>query len=596
MEKKENCLYQFGPFRLDPAEHLLLRNDQRVYLTPKDFELLVLLIKNRGHILEKERLMREVWPDAFVEEGNLNRHISTIRKTLGDSHERREYIETIPRRGYRFIAQVRDLRSEGVVEAGNKRAVAPVLVKESSVRPQPIDSLAVLPLLNASADPSLEYLSDGITDSVTNILSRLPQLRVMARSTVSRYKDRDVDPQEVARELGVRAVLVGRLLRFEDKLIVKVELVDAGDGSQLWGEQYSRNSSDIFTVQEEISQRISKKLRLRLTDEQKRRLTERYTENAEAYQEYLMGRFLLNRRTPDGLSKSVKHFERAIELDSRFALAYIGLTESYMYLEYYDLSSYADSIHKAREMALRAIQLDPHLAEAHTAMAHIKRSEWDWHGMEEEYRCALKISPNSASVHKSYSVLLRQTGRFEESFAEIRQAQELDPISPNIIATAAANFYFARQYDQALEEILKVIELEPSMPSGHFVAGWIYTQQRRYTDAIEAFQKAGSLFEYDNSEITANLACAYALSGRTKKARQLLFQLLGRSRREDIHSYYIALIYAALGDQDQALAYLEKSCEERNTELSYLKVDPLLDGLRSEAKFSNLLRRVRFTA
>lgn len=592
MDKKENCLYQFGPFRLDTMEHLLLCGRQRIDLTPKDYDLLLLLIKNRGHILEKEELMKAVWPDAFVEEGNLNRHISTLRKVLGENHDKRSYIETVPRRGYRFIAEVRDLREETVRAAGNIDG-SYMQVKQASTKP--IDSLAILPLVNASANPRLEYLSDGITDSVINLLSRLPQLRVMARSTVSRYKGRDYDPQEVAREIGVRAVMVGRLLQFRNNLIVKVELVSAEDGSQLWGEQYSRRSSDIFAVQEEIPQKIVKKLRLRLTDEQRRRLINRPTESTEAYQSYLMGRFLLNKRTPDSLQKSIKHFERAIKLDPLYALPYVGLTESYIYLRDYNLLSLKDSLPKAKKAAMQAIRLDPILPEAHIAMAHVKRCEWDWPGMEEEYLCAIKINPNLAGVHKLYSILLRYTGRYEESFAEIRKAQELDPISPNIIATTAANFYFARRYTEALNEILKVMELEPSMPNGPFVAGWIYTQQEKYEEAIEAFQMAGSLFEYDNSEISANLASAYALSGRTRKARQLLYKLLERSRQEDISAYHIAIVYTVLGDHDQAFAYLERAYEERSPELGYLKADPWLGRLHADARFANLLRRVGFT-
>lgn len=595
MDKKENCLYQFGPFQLDTAEHLLLRNKQRVHLAPKDFALLLLLIGNRGHILEKEELLKRLWPDAFVEEGNLNRHISTLRKKLGENQDNPEYIETVPRLGYRFIAHVRALRGESGRGVQPHTDASRVHAKEARTRKTSIDSLAVLPFLNAGADESSEYLSDGITDNIINSLSRLPQLRVMARSTVSHYRGTEIDPKKVAQETGVRAVVVGRLLQLGENLIVKVELVDTMDGSQLWGEQYSRSLSDIFTVQEEISHRISETLRLQLTDEQRRCLTERYTSNTEAYQQYLMGRFLFNKRTPDGLRKGLKHYERAIELDSRFALAYVGLSESYIYLGYYNLLSSADFLPQATEMALRALKLDPHLAEAHVAMAHIKRFQWDWPGMEEEYQCALKINPSLPAIHKSYSVLLRQMGRFDECFAEIRKAQHLDPISPNIIATAAANFYCARQYDLALEEILKVIELEPTMPSGHFVAGWIYTQQRKYTEAVEAFQRAGSLFEYNNPEIKANLACAYALWGKRKKAKQLLDQLLRRSQEEDIQSYHLALVYAALGERDQAFAYLWKACEERSAELAYLKVDPLLDSLRMDARFADLLRQGGFS-
>jgi TolB-like protein/Flp pilus assembly protein TadD len=593
MENNQRRVYQFGPFQLNADERLLLRSGQRVDLTPKDLEFLLLLIENRGHIVKKEEVLQQLWPETFVEEGNINRHISTIRKTLGESNYRRGYIETIPRRGYRFIAPVRVLHDEEL-----RAAVSPAdATRARAASAGPIDSLAVLPLVNTSADPDIEYLSEGIADSVINLLSRLPQLRVMARSTVARYKGRDLDPQGVAREVGVRSVLVGHLVRFGDELIVKIELVDAGDGSQLWGEQYRRKPTDLLALQEEISQKIVKKLRLRLTDEQKGRLTRRYTESAEAYQAYLMGRFLVNKRAPEGLRKSIKYFERAIELDPQYALAYVGLTDANYYLYNYHLMPLEDLLARVREAALRAVQLDPQLAEARLALAHIKQYDWDWRGMEEEYRAAIKINPNLAVAHKYYSILLRQTGRFEESFAEIRKAQELDPVSPHIISTAAGNLYYARQYDQALKEILKVIELEPSMPSGPFIAGGIFTQQGRYAEAAEAFQKAGSLLEhhgYSNPEIISNLACIYALSGRVRKARQLLSRLLERSRRDDRCSYDIALICTALGDHEQAFAYLERAYEGRIPELGFIKTDPLLDRLRPDTKFVSLLRRLGF--
>jgi TolB-like protein/Tfp pilus assembly protein PilF len=593
MDRKDNCLYQFGPFHLDAAERLLLRDKQRVHLAQKDFELLLLLIQNAGHILEKEELLKNLWPDAFVEEGNLNRHISTLRKKLGAGYDETQYIETIPRIGYRFTANVETSCDE---KAQPDSIAARTRSKQTEVGPTSIDSVAVLPFENVGRDESAEYLADGITDSIINSLSRLPQLRVMARVTVSRYKGAEIDPQKVAMEIGVRAVVVGKLLQLGEKLIVKVELVDATDGAQLWGEQYSRTLSDLFEVQEDISHRISQMLRLQLTAEQKRHLSERYTNNTEAYQQYLMGRFLFNKRTPDGLRKGLKHYERAIELDPKFALAYVGITESYMYLGFYGLLQRDDFLPRATKMAARALELDPHLAEAHIAMAHIKRLQLDWAGMEEEYQAAIRINSILPEVHRLYSVLLRQLGRFDESFAEIRKAQDLNQISPNLITTAAANLYCARHYDQALIEILKVIELEPAMPSAHLVAGWIYTQQKKYREAIEAFQKAATLFEDDQPEIKANLACAYALWGKKKRAKQLLVELMVQSSEDEPDHYHIAVVYASLGETHQAFGFLEKAWELRSPELSYLKVDPLLDSLRSDPRFPALLRQCGFTA
>src|SRR5919197_6503319 len=354
MIRRATRFYEFGPFRIDTAERLLLREGTPVPLTPKAFETLLRLIQNSGHVVEKDELMREVGPDTYVEEANLTQNVFTLRKVLGEGRGGRQYIETVPRRGYRFTAAVKE-----VWDAERNRA---------------IDSLAVLPLVNASADPNIEYLSDGVTESIINSLSQLPQLRVMARSTVFRYKGRDVHPQEAGHEMGVRAVLTGRVFQFSDRLIIRAELTDVADGWQLWGEQYNSEPSDIFVVQEEISQEISEKLRLKLSGEERLRLAKRHTESADAYQAYLKGRFYWNKRTVESLKKSVELFEEAIRLDPNYALAYAGLADAYLLLgsvEYGALDP-VSAMEKARQSAAAAFGRDASLAEAHASLAYVR--------------------------------------------------------------------------------------------------------------------------------------------------------------------------------------------------------------------------------
>ncbi|MCA1626804.1 MAG: winged helix-turn-helix domain-containing protein, partial [Acidobacteria bacterium] len=427
MSEPAAFLYEFGPFRLDAAEQLLLRDGVPVPLTPKVFETLVVLVENSGRVVEKEKLMEQVWPGTFVEEGNLSVTIFMLRKALGEDAVERRYIETVPKRGYRFTAPVRKMRRGDQLgdQSGSRAAAgesasfldATVIeppsspghsnakfphesatlsrttraLKDSSsslsssqsirrARAKTIDSLAVLPLVNGSDDPNAEYLSDGITESIINSLSQLPQLRVMSRSTVFRYKGREVDPQEVGRDMSVRAVLTGRVLQLGDRLIIRTELVDVADGWQLWGEQYNRNPADILAVQEEISQEISAKLRLKLSGEQKQRLTKRHTGSAEAYQTYLKGRYYWNKRTHEGIRKGIEYFTEAIKLDPNYALAYAGIADSYALLgaiEYSALPPH-EAMQKAREAALRALAIDDTLAEAHASLAYVRIYDWNW--------------------------------------------------------------------------------------------------------------------------------------------------------------------------------------------------------------------------
>ncbi|MCA1849770.1 MAG: winged helix-turn-helix domain-containing protein, partial [Acidobacteria bacterium] len=444
MSNQTKRSYEFGPFRLDTEERLLLREGRPVPLTPKAYEMLLALVERSGHIVGKEELLKEVWPEQFVEEGNLTQHVFALRRALGESREGPRYIETVPRRGYRFVAELRRPPGGGA-ETVERRLGARAFVEEPA-RGEAIDSLAVLPLANACADPSWEYLSDGITESLINTLSQVPELRVVPRSTVFRYKGRDVDPQEAGRELGVRAALAGRVCQIGNMLIVQVDLIDVANQAQLWGEHYRREMSDIFDVQEEVAREIFGKLRVRLTSEQRRRLGKRQTESTEAYQAYLKGRYHWNKRTEDGLKKSTQYFQEAVEIDPAYAPAYAGLADSYALpaIAEYGLLPPREGMPRAKAAASRALEVDETLAEAQTTLAHVRAFyDWDWPGAELEFLRAIELNPDYAFSHHWYALYLTAMGRHAEAIAEEGRAQEIDPLSLIINKNVGTILYYA---------------------------------------------------------------------------------------------------------------------------------------------------------
>jgi serine/threonine-protein kinase len=458
-------------------------------------------------------------------------------------------------------------------------------------RDDPIDSLAVLPLVNASHDPTAEYLSDGITESIINSLSQLPQLRVMARSTVFRYKGQEVDPIEVGNALDVRAVMLGRVLQVGDQLVIKTELVDVVDGSHLWGAQYNRQPADILAIQDEISGEIVQKLRLRLTGEDhKKRLVKRYTDNTEAYQLYLKGRFYTGKATREGLQRGIEYFNQAISIDPTYALAYSGLAEAY-----YGLSSAhlppREAMPKARAAALKALEMDDTLAEAHASLGLVKVFyDWDWAGAETEYRRATELNPGYASAHHWYGWYLALMGRLDQATAEMKRAQELDPLSLEITADLGLSFFFARQYESAIEQFRKALEMEQNFIWARFFMGWAYEQQGLIDEAIAEFQRAGQV--EDAMVIKAALGHAYAMGGRRDEAQAILAESGQASPPKHLSPYDCAIIHTALGERSEAFDCLERAYENRSEALVWLKVDPRLDPLRATPQFINLLRRV----
>lgn len=459
-------------------------------------------------------------------------------------------------------------------------------------RGKAIDSIAVLPFANVGGDPNTEYLSDGITESLINNLSQLPNLTVMSRNSVFRYKGQEADAQVVGRDLKVQAVLTGRMVQHGDSLSISAELVDVHNNSHLWGEQYNRKLSDILAVQAELSREISEKLRLQLSGEQQKQLTKRYTDDTEAYQLYLKGRYYWNKRTPQGIEKAIEYFQQAVEKDPSFALAYVGLADCYV-VPAYPLPP-KEKMPKAKAAAMRALQLDEMLAEAHTTLARVLAVyEWDWTGAEKEFKRAVELNPRYAVAHQWYGGCFDAMGRHDEAIAERKRAQELDPLSLIMNFELGIAFYFARNYDQAIEQFQKPLEMDPSFPPAYEFLPAAYEQKGMYDQAIAAFQKAiltrGRPSWFSSM---SGLGHVYAVSGKRAEARAVLDELKQLSRQEYVPPDLIALIYAGLDEKDQAFAWLEKAYEDRSFRMSWLKVEPRWDSLRSDPRFADLLRRV----
>ena len=467
-----------------------------------------------------------------------------------------------------------------------------------SPRDESINTLAILPLVNASNDPGLEYFSDGITESIINNLSQLPQLKVMARSTVFRYKEREVDPQEIGRQLGVRAVLTGRVSHYDGSFKIQTELVDVADGSQLWGEQYHRNSSDIFEVQDEISREITGKLQLRLSREEKGRLNRRPTENTEAHQLYLKGRYHLHKRTIAGLRKGVECFQRAIEIDQHYALAYAGLSDCYAFLG--DVGQTAipsrEAFSKARAAVKQALEIDDTLAEAHNSLAHVCMHEFNWQEAEREFKRALELNPNNATARQWHAHYLLFQGRHEEALSEAARALELDPLSLLASGDLGQLFFYTRQYDACIEQYHKALELEPTFYRLHLWLGWAYQQLGKYPEAVTEFREAAGTLAEDNTEALASLGCLSALTGKTDDALSILAQLNELSVVRYVSPYNLALVHLNLGEQDKAFEWLDRGYRERAEWMIYLGVDPRFDVLRGDPQFKQLLQLIGFAS
>jgi DNA-binding winged helix-turn-helix (wHTH) protein/TolB-like protein/Tfp pilus assembly protein PilF len=633
MGQNDSHSYDFGRFRLKTAERVLLREDEPVPLTPKVFDILITLVENRGQIVEKDDLMKRVWPTTFVEEGNLTQNVSLLRKALGESAGGAQFIETVPRRGYRFVAPVTEtwddkaqlVQDEGQVVSGNGHpSTAQSLLAEPNARSRfsplkespfgfaltgaviviaigawiyfsgrskagdlgndPIQSIAVLPFVDEAGDDDAEYINDKIAESLINSLSKLPQLRVVPRSLVAGYKGQSVDPRKVGRELNVRAVVTGKMSRHGDIVTIQADLIDIENVAQIWGQHYDHKLSDVMLVQEDISRDIFENLRLKLNVEEKKQL--------EAYGLYLKGRNAWNKRTADEMQQAIEFFNQAIAINPNYAEAYAGLADCYNMLVVYGSLQPKEGFPKAKEAAMKALDIDENQAEAHSSLAFIKfRWDWDRAETEREFQTAIKMKPGYAPAHQWYSSYLVAVERFDEAIAEAKRTEELEPLSFVASSHLGWIYYLAGKNDEAIEQCKKILDLDPnSFPARRYL-GLAYEAKGMYPEAIHEFQTGVKLS--GSPLMLALLGHAYAASGKRTEAQQVLKDLEQLQSQRYVSPYTVAAIYAGLNDQEQAFNWLEKAVAERDIWLMNLKVDPLFAKLRTNRKFTDLLARIR---
>lgn len=582
----DDRLYQFGPFCLDAGERVLLREGRLVPLPAKALSTLLTLVSSRGHLIEKEVLMKEVWPDEFVEEGNLAQHVFILRRALGEATGGPKYIETVPRRGYRFVAPVIEAREDDAALADERSERTTGKITNQLLGD--LQSIAVLPFETLGAETQDEYLGLGLADALITKLSNLKRVTVRPTSAVRNALKHD--PVFAGAELKVAAVLEGTIQKWDEYIRVTVQLVSVRDGFTLWAKKFDEKFISIFAIEDSISEQVAAALAVKLTAEEQTQLARRYTENTRAHEAYLRGRYFLEKRNREGITKGIEYFELAIRIDASYALAYAGLADCYGSLAAYDVLPPKESMPKAKEAAMKALSIEPNLAEAHAALGRARMFDWDWQGAEKSFKLAINLNPNYAIARHHYAVYLRCLGRFDESLAESRKAEELDPTSADRKSTTAGTLYCARNYDESIEELCEALELDSNNVIAHYYLGRIYVQKAMYEEAIAEYGQTISLLG-ERLELLAHLGHIYAVSGRKDEAQKILAELEKESNKAYVPSYFTALIYIGLDANEQAFEWLEKAYLENDLNLMFIGVDPMLDSLRLHPRYQRLLQR-----
>jgi len=572
---------RFGVFEMDLQDRELRKRGVRLKLETKPLQILELMLERPGEIISRKQIQERLWSDTFVLfDYSVNTAVNKLRLALGDSAENPRFIETVARRGYRFIAGVEKMPASSSSATSASGTIA---------------SIAILPFQNSGADQELEYLSDGLSESVIRRVSQIPGVRVMAWSAVSRYKGREIDPQAAGRDLRVHSVLVGRVVAAADSVSMSAELVDADSGWRLWGEEYRRGRDEIHTLSDEIARQIAVKVQPQTRPAAAQRWAKHYTQNVEAYSDYLKGRHHWHKLSADGLKKSVSYFELAIAKDPHFALAHSALADAYVLFAFV-LEEPREALERARAAAQRALMIDDRLAEAHASSATItKLYDWDWPKAEREYRRCLELDPNNAIARRGYGALLAALGRPEEALMEVHQAQDLDPTSLMIGVEVAWNLYMAREYAMAVQQALRIGEMEPDFPATGHALGLALEQLGKCNEAIECFQKASERTEAHQITV-ASLAHAYARCGRRQDAEAILNELTAETTKRYVAPYLFAVIHAGFGEREKAIAWLEQGFESHDVWMVWLNREPRFDVLRGEPRFRELLRRMNFPA
>lgn len=585
MRTEKPRFYQFSDFRLDAEGRRLLRENREVALAPKAFDTLLELVRLKGRVLGRDELMRKVWPDSFVEEGNVKVTIFNLRKAIEDNPSKPLLIQTVSRRGYRLAAaviEIEDFDQLELHEAHDRGLI------ESKVK-----SIAVLPF-KILGGVEEEYLGLGLADALIIKLSGLSGINVRPTSAVRRYVSSNESTQEIARQLKVQSVLEGNIYRSGDRMRLTAQLISVNNEAPVWADKFDQQVTNIFDVEDSISEQVAQALMLNLTGHDRTRLTKRYTENFEAYQLYLKGRYHWAKRLSEGTRIASEQFRAAIDLDPNYTLAYAGLADCYTQLAWLKLLTPTQALPVAEAAALRALELDPFLAEAHASLAWIRLlNDLDYSAAEESFKRSLELNPNYSVALMWFGVFLIAVGRFSAAIDAGSKALSLDPLSPIINAIVGWPFYFMRDYERAIECYKKAIELEPKSLPGHYLLAMTYLQTGEPEHAIAEMQIARSL---DNSSMTiSGLAEAYSAAGKNEEADKLLFELnrMATSNKQYVSPYDEACVYLRRGNYERALELLAKAFEDHSTWRIFLPVDPKFDRVRDDTRFSKLLERMR---
>ena len=611
MPPEENTVYEFQGHRFDPEQNVLFFGNERVDATPKSLAILKVLIENSGRVVSKEELMRRAWPDSFVEEANLSHHIFNLRKAIGE-----KLIETVPKRGYRFVGVISQANSDSadarsanasrrswLVIGSSLAAVVIVVVagwfaiskRESATNPTPAESIrtiAVMPFVNESGSEDVDYLADGITETLISSLSQIRSLGVKPRATVFRYKGKDVSAATAGSELDVQAVLFGRITQRGDDLTIFLSLVDTQTEYQIWGKQYARKISDLASFQTEIGREVAHSLEARLSGADEQRLTKNYSKNAEAYRLYLLGRYYWNKFTGEGIAKAIESFEAAIKLDPTYALAYAGVSDSYCVLGVNGHIPRDDAALKVRAAAYRAVEIGNDVAAAHQAMGAYKMFfEWDLKGADTEFKRAIEIDPDFAGARELYSYSLIAQRRYEESLAEIKKASELEPTSLIIQSDLASVYRYMGQFDEALKIDRRTVEMDPNYAQSRFGTAHALSRLGDHDGAVREISK-GIELSGGSTRMKSVLGIVQARAGNKEEAQKIIDGLVANSAKEHVTPEDIAMIYSVMGDKDRAFEWLERAYAERSCWLYELNVDPDWEPIRDDPRFHDLVKRI----
>jgi TolB-like protein/DNA-binding winged helix-turn-helix (wHTH) protein/Flp pilus assembly protein TadD len=645
-------ILHFGVFEVDLKACELRKHGLRLKLPEQPFQVLVVLLEKPGEIITREELRNRLWPgDTFVDfDHGLNNAVMRLREVLGDASENPRFVETIPRRGYRFIAPVagsalpEPTTTESEVESGPvpvanasptvERAGVADTAQAAGIRRRPVTirfailitailalagllgaglfhytragapdsnrvqnkSLIVLPIENLSGDKDQEYFADGMTDDLIANLAKIRSLRVISRSTAMAYKGTRKPMSQIASELNVDAVFEGTVLRVGDRVRITAELVQVSTDRHLWAETYESQMGDILALQNRVSSAIVNEIRINLTPEDQERLARNPAVAPEGYENYLKGRYYWNKRSDENLTRAIGYFEQATKQDPRYALAYAGLSDCYAIIsaEIFGTMPASETAPKAKAAALKALEIDPTLSEAETSLATVKFNyDWDWSGAAAGFAKSIEDNPSYATAYQRYSLYLMAMGRTEDSVEQIDKARELDPLSISINFSLGWRFYMARQYDRAIQQLRNTLEMDPSYELPHLVLGLSYAEKRDFGHAIPELRKAVEL-SHGTPLMVSALANVDARSGNKAEAEKLLADLSAESKRQYVSPYYFAVVYAGLGRPEEAINWLERALADRSNGLVFLKVEPELDGLRSNPRFVALQQKLNF--